>query len=457
MTGSTYVVVGMLVSVLVTSVSAIGCGEKLVPGGSCSDIQCTRNYSNYCVAGWLKGSNCTETSDCYIGLECTNKICEKKPHGTKNPGIGYAAAFVAIVCFGSSFVPIKRFKKYAGDGVFAQFCMCFGRFALGLIILMTRDNKQFYPMAALSGMFWSAGNCISVPIIQCIGMGLGIAIWGTTNMLLGWASGEFGWWGVNKEDPKRPWLNYLSVVFSAFSILLFLFVNPMGRKKNPAPAEDLYPSPIGEKPFPEEEEGTESERVPINPSTEEGPKPLPTIADIIGRTPARIIGVSLALVAGALFGLCMDPAQHMMDNYEHLTATTDTKYTPYGFDYVFSFNVGAIAFSFLYLSSHLILNAFGVFPTRRYFDEVKHAKIILPAFANGIIGSCGSCAWFLANQNLGLIVSFPIIAAGPGVVSALWGTLVFHEIRGMRNYILLVCAFLGVISSSLCSAYASIE
>ena len=30
-----------------------------------------------------------------------------------------------------------------------------------------------------------------VPIIQTVGMALGLLIWGTTNMLMGWASGRY--------------------------------------------------------------------------------------------------------------------------------------------------------------------------------------------------------------------------------------------------------------------------
>ena len=178
----------------------------------------------------------------------------------------------------------------------------------------------------------------------------------------------------------------------------------------------------------------------------------PTIADVIGKKKARIIGVGLALIAGALFGLCMDPAQNLMTHYIEFSQDRDEKFSPYGFDYVFSFNCGAIVFAFAYLFIYSALRMAGIKPSERYFNPVEHEKVILPAFLNGMIGSCGSAAWFYANQNLGLMVSFPIIAAGPGVVSALWGVFVFHEIKGLRNFILLAGAFLAVVLSSVFSA-----
>ena len=451
----------------------IGCGEavNMTMNQTCSDWQCSRVLGGWCVRGVDEGESCTETSDCYLNLECSpeNHTCVKTPKGSKNAGIGFVAAFIAVACFGSSFVPVKRFKKYAGDGVFAQFCMCFGRFMFGCGLMLTRSNKQFYPMAALGGMFWSGGNAISVPIIQCIGMGLGIAIWGTTNMLLGWASGKFGWWGVKVENPERPWLSYLSVVFSFISIILFLFVEPHHKLAATNPEkESLLPGEDDERKKGKKHvdsingsNGTAHELENGNGFAPEkdaapAPAPRPTIADMIGKTKARVIGVCLALVAGALFGLCMDPAQHMMSNYEELTRETDIKYTPFGFDYVFSFNCGAIAFSFFYLSIYQFMQMLGFRPTEKYFDKTTHEKIILPCFANGIIGSCGSAAWFFANQNLGLIISFPIIGAGPGIVSALWGVLVFKEIKGMKNFVVLISAFVAVIAATLCSGYSNV-
>lgn len=59
------------------------------------------------------------------------------------------------------------------------------------------------------GGLWATGNVCSVPIIKCIGMGLGLAIWGSMSLLTGWASGAFGIFGVEKEDVPRPVLNYL--------------------------------------------------------------------------------------------------------------------------------------------------------------------------------------------------------------------------------------------------------
>jgi hypothetical protein len=39
------------------------------------------------------------------------------------------------------------------------------------------------------GVTW-AGNVASVPAIKLIGLGLSLLVWGSSNMLMGWASGK---------------------------------------------------------------------------------------------------------------------------------------------------------------------------------------------------------------------------------------------------------------------------
>jgi hypothetical protein len=38
-----------------------------------------------------------------------------------------------------------------------------------------------------------------VPVIKLIGLSMGLLIWGSTNMLMGWASGQFGLFGLKSQ------------------------------------------------------------------------------------------------------------------------------------------------------------------------------------------------------------------------------------------------------------------
>ncbi|XP_062055019.1 transmembrane protein 144-like isoform X4 [Lepus europaeus] len=98
-----------------------------------------------------------------------------------DPAIGYICSSIAILLFGSNFVPLK--KCDTGDG-----------------------------------------NIAVVPIIKTIGLGLGILIWGSFNALTGWASSRFGWFGMDAEEVPKPLLNYIGAGLSVVSAFIFLFI-----------------------------------------------------------------------------------------------------------------------------------------------------------------------------------------------------------------------------------------
>lgn len=132
----------------------------------------------------------------------------------------------------------------AGDGMFYQWVMCTGIWVFGLVLQIVlffhplgttlteaggnasaaeielaakpdAYSVKFYPVVLLGGALWATGNCCAVPVINSIGLGMGLLLWGSrrsltaasssgvaphrsppcpegcTNMLTGWASGRF--------------------------------------------------------------------------------------------------------------------------------------------------------------------------------------------------------------------------------------------------------------------------
>jgi len=63
--------------------------------------------------------------------------------------------------------------------------------------------------------------------------------------------------------------------------------------------------------------------------------------------------------------------------------------------------------------------------------------------------------WFVANDALSLVISFPIITVLPSVVATLWGVLVFKEIRGRKNFRLLGIAFGITLLSVICTVLSN--
>ena len=48
-----------------------------------------------------------------------------------NPTVGYIGIGLAVLFFGSNFIPIKKFET--GDGMMFQFVVCIGKIALFLV------------------------------------------------------------------------------------------------------------------------------------------------------------------------------------------------------------------------------------------------------------------------------------------------------------------------------------
>ena len=98
-------------------------------------------------------------------------------------GVGYVAVAVAVLFFGTNFVPVKRFET--GDGMFFQWVMCSAIFCWGLVLQLILFGLQpagdcvpgvlgcraaltngrvdpyavkFIPQAAAGGALWATGN-----------------------------------------------------------------------------------------------------------------------------------------------------------------------------------------------------------------------------------------------------------------------------------------------------------
>ncbi|KAM9514061.1 transmembrane protein 144-like [Salvelinus alpinus] len=64
--------------------------------------------------------------------------------------------------------------------------------------------------------------------------------------------------------------------------------------------------------------------------------------------------------------------------------------------------------------------------------------------------------WLLANHYLNAVVTFPIVSAGYGLVAALWGSLVFKEVKGLVNCFIFIVASCVVLTGSLLMAFSKV-
>uniref|UniRef100_A0AAR2K8J1 Transmembrane protein 144a n=1 Tax=Pygocentrus nattereri TaxID=42514 RepID=A0AAR2K8J1_PYGNA len=286
---------------------------------------------------------------------------------------GFVSCAVSVLFYGSNFVPVKKIDT--GDGMFFQWVLCAAVWTVSLVANIILRSPKFWPLAMLGGAIWATGNITVVPIVKTIGLGLGILIWASFNLLMGWASSRFGWFGIEAETVGKPTLNYCG---AGLCLLRY--------------------------------------------------------------------GSGLAVVAGILYGFSFVPVLYI----KHHASDPGGPFSgasQFDLDYVFA------QFSGIFLTSTVYFLIYCAFKKNK---PQVFPKAVLPGFVSGVMWGVATCCWFLANHYLSPVVSFPIITTVPGLIAAIWGVVVFKEVKGLRNYLVLILAFCLVLAGALLTAFSKL-
>ncbi|XP_035827242.1 transmembrane protein 144 isoform X2 [Aplysia californica] len=349
------------------------------------------------------------------------------PHNTTTPlpqshsypdYVGYICSLIAVLMYGSNFVPVKKFVT--GDGMFFQYVLCSGIFLVGIVVQLVQ-NSTFYPLVMLGGFIWATGNLCVVPVFKTIGMGLGMSIWGTFALVAGWASGKFGWFG-NKDDViSNPAMNYGGVGLAFGSILLYVMVKNevSGSTEMEIIVTEEETSPLISGPNDAKKSGNG------NGNDEDDEQDDRMWIEDLSPMLKRIIGTGLSIFSGFMYGINFTPAIHVQDNVQGASKN--------GLDYVFAHFCG------IYMSSSIY---FYIYCAVKKNKPKVYPKVILPGIVSGIMWGIATASWYIANATLSESVTFPIISTAPAAIASLfWGVVVFHEIKGKRNILILIAAF----------------
>ncbi|XP_053921079.1 transmembrane protein 144 [Cuculus canorus] len=338
--------------------------------------------------------------------------------------IGFTSSAVAVLLFGTNFVPVKKFDT--GDGMFFQWILCASIWIISLVVNLIQNCPRFWPLAMVGGFLWATGNVTVVPIVKTIGLALGLLIWASFNLLTGWASSRFGWFGIDPEEVSRPILNYIGAGLSLLSAVIFLAIKPEVQRSS----SSLESTPL-----------LRESSINVSEDTSDD-----LWVNRLAPAKKRLIGCSLAVVAGILYGSSFVPVLYIKD-HGRANETIYTGASQFDLDYVFAH------FSGIFLTSTVY---FLIYCAVRKNKPNVYPQAILPGFVSGVLWAIANCCWFIANHYLSAVVSFPIITAGPGLVAAMWGVLVFKEIKGLRNYALLSVAFCIILAGSLSTAFSKV-
>lgn len=173
--------------------------------------------------------------------------------------------------------------------------------------------------------------------------------------------------------------------------------------------------------------------------------------DRLNPTQRRIFGAVACVVAGSLSGSTFTPVQHIVDatsNYAKSGGSAADAPFPGAstdlLDHLFAHHCGILAASItFYLIYFAACWARGRPPAVHGEETGKY-------MASGAIWGIAMLCWFLANANLSIVVAFPLVTLGPGLVSVAWGVIVWKELSGWRNLALVAAATAVYLAGAIC-------
>ncbi|VDL62285.1 unnamed protein product [Hymenolepis diminuta] len=341
---------------------------------------------------------------------------------------GYIAIFALTLAFGTMYLPTKKYD--IGNGMIFQWLMCTSLGFCLFAIHVCFGSPKIWSLTLLSGIFWSTGNLAVVPIIRRLGMGVGMLIWSMVNLLIGWASSRFGWFGIKPEEPNNNVLNIIGVVLAALSVVVYAFITPFSTQQllqstTTASSDDIE--------VPRESEPSATQSIGDDDPLLQQERVLTIQRFWKSRTTQRLIGVILSILSGSLYGLVFVPIIYVQENY--------TIASKRGIDYAASLGLGAFLASTTYLILYFLILRLKSKITACYsdFDESPEIEpnvgttpfkvLFLPAMLAGALCAIGQACWLVANEALQAAITFPIAATLPGALATLLGTVLYREVH----------------------------
>eukprot|EP01133_Synstelium_polycarpum_P011473 gene11473-13375_t len=354
-----------------------------------------------------------------------SNVLSCKGFGLNTAVAGHHNIFAAM----SSVFAIVPAKNYpTGDGVAFAWVMSVGTLCVAYVAMFVSGDYIFDPWGLLGGSLWSIGNYCVIPIVKTIGLGLGLLLWSCTSLIVGFFLGKFGWFGVDKHALDHPILNWIGFGSIVVAMCIFFFIKPTIEKDEKRGSVYEY-SAIVDDPiainYKSPSVSDENEKLIF----EKIPPPFNTL-----------FGIALAVFSGILYGVNMVPMTLWTQDQKN------AGHDPSPLAFIFCHFSGIFLFNtVVFMLYALIKRPPQLFP-----------QTVFPSFISGLLWGIANVGLMVATQKLGYTVGFPMGSSGPMIVSSLWSVLLFKEIRGVRNIIILLVSFAflgaGIVMLPLSSA-----
>jgi glucose uptake protein GlcU len=365
---------------------------------------------------------------------------------------GFLAVAVAIVFYGSNYVPTKKFPV-GPDGLYFQWCLCTGILVVGLLSMPLQSSfPVVVPAAMLGGALWATGNLLVIPVLNRIGLGIGLLLWSVMNLLVGYGTGKLKLFGMTGTPVKSQALNLVGAALCVFSMVFFFFVKPdlrdeATRKRDKERHDgrvddDTYDEPLIRASI--TDAGDRDRRASGAAAGGTSSTSSTSASGELGSGevsfPQRCLGFAGALTAGVLYGFSLVPSQLWLERQRR------DGLDPSAFDTVFSQMLGVYCMSTVAFIGYIMV---------RRNDPLLFPTMTLPAMISGAMWGVATASWIYASSELGFVISYPMITCGPTWVSSAWAVFGFREITDRASLRWLAIALLVNHSGVLCIAFSS--
>ena len=140
-------------------------------------------------------------------------------------GLGMISVLIAVICWGSYLVPMKRIQKY--DPYFFQFVMCQSIFISSILISFFTKNLVFSYFGIISGILWATGNLFSIFAVQNSGLSKAAPIWMGTAIFM-----SFIWGLIFFKEILSPSTALVGIVILITGIFIISSITESKEKSN---------------------------------------------------------------------------------------------------------------------------------------------------------------------------------------------------------------------------------
>jgi len=139
----------------------------------------------------------------------------------------------------------------------------------------------------------------------------------------------------------------------------------------------------------------------------------------------HVYGLMACLIAGSLFAMNNVPPFYLLQR--------SSIQRSFGvLDYVFSHYSGIMITASTY---------FFIYALVKKNSPFMNIYLFAPAFVSGCLWATCQIILFVAFDELGFAIAFPVAAVGPGIIASAIGILYYKEIKGRRNFTFFLSAF----------------